>query len=281
MFSETSLLHAMPPTPRFRVATSAPISRVMNRSSRQAASIITSKTRPNTPDMRCMSLPPGRPSAGFGEKLFQPRAVLWTLLDDTGPAGFVGFVVKCGALGPFELDHLNAGSLLLGDVRLVLLCRLWRLRLEPRRRIRNYLLLRGVELLPARLVDQDAHFRAVETGIDAVFGLLMPAEIEDAGDGPAVAIDHAAFERGVNLAGRGLHNGGAKRLEEIAVHGRDAQFETREVRLADRLGEIDVEGIVVDVAGKQDAVELLLIELRHIGVSAVAADFRHRPLCEL
>src|SRR5215475_6715573 len=158
MFSETSLLQAMPPRPRFRVATSAPISRVMNSSSRQAASIITSKTRPKAEDMRCIVTAPSRPSAGFGEKLFQLRAVLWTLLADAGPTGLVGFVVKCGALGPFELDHLNAGGLLLGDVRLVLLCGLWRLRLEPRCRIRNHFLLRGVELVPTRLVDHDAHF---------------------------------------------------------------------------------------------------------------------------
>src|SRR5262249_19323747 len=108
----------------------------------------------------------------------------------------------------------------------------------------------------------------------------MPAEIEDAGDRPAVAIDYTAFERGVDLTRCGLHDSRAKRLEEIAVHRRDAQFQTREVRLADRLCEIDVEGIVVDMAGKEDPVELLLIKLRHVGVSAVAAELRHRPLCE-
>src|SRR5215467_12766206 len=109
----------------------------------------------------------------------------------------------------------------------------------------------------------------------------MPAEIEDAGDRPAVAIDHTAFKRGVDLTWCSLHNCRAKCLEEIAVHRRDAQFETGEIRLADRLVEIDVEGIVVDMAGKQNSVELLLIELRHIGISAVAAELRHRPLREL
>src|SRR5206468_12011268 len=127
---------------------------------------------------------------------------------------------------------------------------------EPRCSISNHLFLRGVQLLPTPLVDQDAHFRAVETGIDAVLGLLMPAEIEDAGDRPAVAVDHTAFERGVNLTRRGLDNGRAKGLEEIAIHGCDAQFETREVRLADRLSEIDVKGVIVDVAGKENPVEL-------------------------
>src|SRR5262249_59316990 len=123
-----------------------------------------------------------------------------------------------------------------------------------------------------------AHFRAVETRIDAVFGLLVPAEIEDAGDRPTVAVDHAAFERGVDFPRRGLHNSGAKGLEEIAVHGRDAQFETREVRLADPFREIDVKGIVVDVAGKEGCIELLLIKLRPGSIPPLAADFRHLPL---
>src|SRR5262245_17072271 len=193
MFSETSLLQAIPPRPRFRVATSAPISRVMDNSSRQATSIITSKTRPSTAEMRCMSVPPSRPSTGLGEELLQLRAVLRALLDDAGPAGLVGFVAIGGALGPFELDHRNAGGFLLGDVGLVLLCRLRRLPLDPCCRIGNHLLLRVAELVPAGLVDQDAHFGAVETGIDAVLGLLMPAEIEDAGDRPTVAVDHTAL----------------------------------------------------------------------------------------
>src|ERR1044071_5515739 len=171
MFSETSLLQAMPPIPRLRVATSAPISSVMNSSSRQAASIMASKTRPKTADMRCMSLPQTGFQRDFqsdlfdlfrelvserlGEKLLQFRAVLWTLLDDAGPAGLIGFVAVCGALAPFELDHLNAGGLLLGDVCLVFLCGFLRLRLEPRCRIRHHLFLRGVQLIPAGLVDQD------------------------------------------------------------------------------------------------------------------------------
>ena len=139
----------------------------------------------------------------------------------------------------------------------------------------------SLSLASVALVDQDAHLGAVEAGIDAELGLLVPAQIEDAGDRPAVAVDHAALERGVDLARRGLHHGGAERLEEVAIDRGDAQLEPGQVGPGDRLRQIEVEGIVVDVPRQQDRIHLLVVDVGHVGVAAVLAQLRHRPLGEL
>jgi hypothetical protein len=57
----------------------------------------------------------------------------------------------------------------------------------------------------------------------------VPAEIEDAGDWPAIAVDHATLERRVDLTRRRLHDGGAERLEEVAVDRRDTDLQAGEV----------------------------------------------------
>ena len=49
-------------------------------------------------------------------------------------------------------------------------------------------------------------------------------------DRPAVAVDDAALERGVDLARRGLHDRRAERLEEVAIDRRDADLEAGQVR---------------------------------------------------
>src|SRR5690606_3743753 len=77
--------------------------------------------------------------------------------------------------------------------------------LDPLGGLRQHRTLRVGQLLPAVEVDQDVHVDLVEARVDAVPGLLLPAEVEDALDRPAVAVDDAALERGVDLAGRGLH----------------------------------------------------------------------------
>ena len=106
-------------------------------------------------------------------------------------------------------------------------------------------------------------------------------KIEDAGGRPAVAVDDAALERGVDLAWRGLHDGGTERGEEVAVDRGDPDLEPGQVRLGDRLRQIDVERRVADLAGQEDGIHLLVVELGHVVEAAVLAQLGHRPLREL
>ena len=118
----------------------------------------------------------------------------------------------------------------------------------------------AVSLSHVDLVDQHRNFRGVEAGIDAILGLLLPAEIEDAGDRPAIAVDHAALERGVDLARRGLHDGSAQRLEEVAIDRRDTQLEAGQIGAADLLVQIEVEWILTDELRQVDRIQLLPVE---------------------
>ena len=74
---------------------------------------------------------------------------------------------------------------------------------EPERRVAQHLPLRVGQALPGVEIDQHVDLDAVERRLHAELGHLLPAEIEDAGDRPAVAVDHAALERGIDLARRG------------------------------------------------------------------------------
>ena len=100
-------------------------------------------------------------------------------------------------------------------------------------------------------------------------------------DRPAIAVDDAALERGVDLARRGLDDRRAERLEEVAIDRRDADLEPGQVRPGDRLVEVEVEGVVVDHAGQEMRVHLLVVELLHVVEAAVPAQLRHRALGEL
>src|SRR5688572_2907720 len=102
------------------------------------------------------------------------RAVLGALLDDAGPAGVISLLQPSVGIGALELDHLDAGGLLPSDVLLVLLGGFRCLTLDPCGGVADDLLLPVAELRPGALVDQDAHLGAVETGVDAVLGLLVP-----------------------------------------------------------------------------------------------------------
>ena len=137
------------------------------------------------------------------------------------------------------------------------------------------------EPVPGGFVHQDRHFRGVEAGIDAIFRLLVPAEIEDAGDRPAVAVNHSPLQRRIDLAGRGLDDGRSERLEKIAVDRRNANLEAGEVGARDRLVEIEVKWISIDVPREEDRIHLLGIEVRHVVVAAVLAQLRHRPFGQL
>src|SRR5215813_1400440 len=146
--------------------------------------------------------------------------MLRALADHASPPRFVSLGAKVLA----QRNHLNARRLLLGDVGLVLLGNVGSLRLDPGSGSGDHLLLLIVQLGPGALVDQDADLGTVKSRIDPVFGLFMPAKVEDSGDWPAIAVDHAALQRSIDLARRGLHHGGAERLKEIAIYRGDAQL---------------------------------------------------------
>src|SRR5690606_6219885 len=96
----------------------------------------------------------------------------------------------------------------------------------------------GGEARPLAGVELDAELERIEARIDPILGPLLPPEIEDADSGPTVAVDHAALERGVDLAAGGLHDGRAQLREEVAVERRDADLEAGEVGLLDLLVEV-------------------------------------------
>ena len=100
-------------------------------------------------------------------------------------------------------------------------------------------------------------------------------------DRPAVAVDHAALERGVHLARRGGHHGRAHRLEEVAVHRRDADLQPGEVRLVDFLVEVQVEGRELDHPREVVHVRLFLPDFVDQVVGAVAALLGRAHLGEL
>ena len=207
--------------------------------------------------------------------------MLRALPDDAGPAGFIGLVDIALGAGGIKLDRLDTGlglALGVGGVRLGEVAHTRRLAFRSGL-LQHRLLLRR-QLVPGGLVDDHRDLRGIEARIDAVLGLLVPAEIEDAGDGPAIAVDHAALERGVDLARRGLHHGGAHRLEEVAIDRGDAQLEAGEVGARDLLVEIEVERIVADHIRQEDSVHLLRIEAGHVVEAAVLAQLGHRNLPE-
>src|SRR5215207_726841 len=295
MSSETSALQGRPRVPRLRKSTSPPIASAIARMSAAATSMSASRTRPYQvescatvgmdplPLRRLRRLRPGMtsPSRRLREQFLQLRPVLGTLLDDAGPARLVGLLAPVLARRAGDIDDLHAGLLLLFGLVLVLLHDLGLGRLGLLAGLGQNRALLVSQAVPFALVDEDRDLGRVEAGVDAVFRLLMPAEVEDAGDRPAIAVDDAALERGIDFARSGLDHGRALRLEEVAVDRRDAQLEAGEVRPGDRLVEVEVEGVVVDRPRQEMRLHLLGIALLHIVEAAVLAQLRHRALGEL
>src|SRR5205085_8998687 len=92
--------------------------------------------------------------------------------------------------------------------------------LQPHGRVAQYLALRVGKALPGIEIDQHVHLDAVERGLEAIFRHLLPAEIENPGHWPAITVDHAAFERGIDLTRRCGDRGAAERLHARLVNRR-------------------------------------------------------------
>src|SRR3990172_1669219 len=272
LYSETSMIHGSVPRPRLRAMTS-PVTSTARAPSRRAATTAPAWSTPRyaRPIMRPLAL----------EEVAHLRPVLGAHLEDAGPAGLVGPVEVLLRLGALEPDHLDAGLRLTLDLLLRVGLPEVVEALEGEPLAREEVALGGGELVPRVQVDDQRHLGVVEARIDAELGALVPVEVEDAADRPAVAVHDAALERGVHLARGGLHDGGAERGEEVAVHGRDADLEAGEVGLVDLLVEVDVEGLVLDDPGQVVHVALLVPEPVDVVVGAGLALLRDRHLGEL
>src|SRR3990172_4897470 len=273
LYSETSMIHGSVPRPRLRAMTS-PVTSTARAPSRRAATTAPAWSTPRyaRPIMRRLSL---------GEEVAHLRPVLGTHLEDAGPAGLVGPVEVLLRLGALEPDHLDAGLRLTLDLLLRVGLPEVVEALEGEPLAREEVALGGGELVPRVQVDDQRHLGVVEARIDAELRALVPVEVEDAADRPAIAVHDAALERGVHFAGRGLHDGGAECGEEVAVHGRDADLEAGEVGLIDFFVEVDVERLVLDDPGQVVHVALLAPEPVDVIVGAGLALLRDRHLGEL
>src|SRR5215471_6223423 len=219
---------------------------------------------------------------GLSEEFLQFCSVLRALANDPGPTGLVGFIEIGLSGGALELDRLNAGvGLTLGILGVLFGENRHRIPLRLFSRLTQNVALCLRELVPDGLVHQDRHLGGIEAGIYAIFRLLVPPEIENASDRPTVSVNNPALESRINLARRGLNDCRPERLEEIAVDRGNAKLEAGQVGTRDRFVEIEVEWISVDVPGEENRIHLLGIELRHIVVTAVLAQLRHRPFGQL
>src|SRR5437773_1682817 len=177
--------------------------------------------------------PPRAPRCSPSQQPSQMRPVLRARLDDARPAHLVRLLHVLAARLRIEADGLDAGlRLALGLVLVIRLPELV-LSLLVERLAGKEIARRRRQRLPLVEVHDQRHLGVVEPRVDAELGLLLPVEIEQGVDRPAVAVDHAALERGVHLARRGCHHGCAHGLEEVAVHRRDADRQPGEVRLVD------------------------------------------------
>src|SRR5262245_65479379 len=103
----------------------------------------------------------------------------------------------------------------------------------------------------------------------------MPAKIENPCDGPAVSVDHAAFERCVDFARRGLHDCGAESLEEVAIHRRNTNLQTRQIRACYGLVQVEVKRIVVDETRKEKGFHFRSVELEYVVITEVLVRLEH------
>src|SRR5262245_24741818 len=174
-----------------RSSTSAQIMSAIAPSRAHAASANASSTLPQACERRSKLF--------LREQLLHLRAVLRRQLDEAGPARLVGLLHVLLRSRVVEADRLDAGRGLALDFLL-------RVRFpeivaafeRERLALQELALLRG-ERLPLLQVDDQRDFGVVEARVDAEFRLLLPVEIEDAADRPAVAVDDAALQGRVDL----------------------------------------------------------------------------------
>src|SRR6185437_7548113 len=165
------------------------------------------------------------------EKFLDLRTVFGALFDDALPASLVGLSPVGFGYRAIELDGLNTGIGLPFRIFRILCTKFGRrFRFSALGRLAQHGFLSIGQLVPGGLVHKDRDFDGIESGIDAILRLLMPAEIEDTGDRPAISVDDAALKRCIDFARRSLHDRGAKRLKEIAVDRCNANLQAGQVR---------------------------------------------------
>ena len=170
--------------------------------------------------------------------------------DDAGPARLERQREQLARLGLGQLDGLYAHLGLTLEVGGCVLARhVGVLRLEPSDLLVQEVALRRGERVPGLGAEDHAELDVVEARVDAELGLLVPAQVEHAQQRPAVAVDHATVQRGVDLARSDLHHRGAQAREELAVDRRDADLQARQVGLVDALVQVDVVRHAVAGAG--------------------------------
>src|SRR5262249_10288945 len=146
----------------------------------------------------------------LGEKFSDFWAVFGALLDDAFPARLVGFGPVRFGCSAIEFDGLNASIGLPFCIYRVLRVEFGGgFRFPALGRLAKPALLSIGQLVPRGLVDQDRDLGGVKSWIDAILRLLMPAEIEDPGDRPAISVDNPALKRCIDFARRSLHDRGA------------------------------------------------------------------------
>ena len=108
-------------------------------------------------------------------------------------------------------------------------------------------------------------------GLDPVLGMLVPAEVGDAPDGPTVAVDRAALQRRVDGRRRHGHGLGATLLQHGVVDRRRAQGEAVEATALDFLGGVDVERHAVTKISQELGVQAFVVQLvEHLQGTALA-----------
>src|ERR1043165_4413993 len=251
---------------------SAVTSTTMAKSVSAAKAVRASKRRPKRFERRAIT-------GSVTRQLTQLRSALGCALDHRLPRDLVRLLEEFLAFPGSEIDRLDAGlglSLALGrDDGSVLIVQSF----EPERRVAEHLALRIVERLPGIEIDQHINLDAVEGGLEPILRDLLPAEIENAGHRPAISVDHATFERGIDLARRCGDRRAAQRFYNVLVDGRNPDLQAGEVELVRLLVEIDVKAHIVELTGKVLGIELLIVQLVDQFPCAVLSLFGHR-LCD-
>ena len=164
-----------------------------------------------------------------------------------------------------QFDDLQTRVLLLFDFgRRIFGRHVHVLAFQPNRLLFQESALSGGEFAPGVGAEDHTQLNGVKARLNAEFGFFMPAQIKNAQQGPAVAVDHAALQGGVDLTRCDLNHVGTQLLEEIAVNGRNAQFQASEVGLVDAFVAVDVvlnafagAGVVVQTFFHHDFVQVV------------------------